>query len=145
MTMRYRVELEMTLARLPLILQTVESYAQLISVREAPATEAAEEAAPDDKKTRRMAYADGRRNKGIGSEDLVLNILTEAKRVLSTNEISDAFERHVPAFARSSVAPACYRLLEKHLILKVGQGLYCMPGTIPGYTVNGSLPLVPPK
>lgn len=84
------------------------------------------EAAPPEKR-RRQGYANGKRDKGISGEDLMMQLLTEASAPVRNHDIKEMFELH--GFAPSSASPVLAELKTRGVIESPAKGLWQLKKT----------------
>jgi hypothetical protein len=116
----YLVTLHVDEKQLPVVLGALAGSAKLVSVTP---TEEAKAEVPKG-----PYYVDGKRNKGISGEDLLLEVLGRAPRPFTHKELEDAFQAR--RFSPNSVNPNIHRLLAAEKIRRVGTSSYCLPGTV---------------
>ncbi|HEX8836775.1 MAG TPA: hypothetical protein VF748_07560 [Candidatus Acidoferrum sp.] len=103
-------------------------YGMLLDFKETPSKLAAmgaatEPATPPTVESKPSRYANGKRDKGIGSDALVLLTLEQPPlRPWTRVELEDVFEAH--EFARESASPPCSRLTTKGHIRKLAEGVW---------------------
>lgn len=117
----YAVLLHVDEKQLPTVLGVLAGNAKLVSVT--PTEEAKAE-----KKKKQQHYVDGKRDKGISGEDLLLQAIAKEQRAFTIKELEEVFLAH--RFSGNSVSPVLNRLIQAEKIRKVGAGAYCLKGTV---------------
>jgi hypothetical protein len=119
----YTVVLQTTAKNMPTILKTVNGVATLVSV-----TATIKETDGEPAKRRNGGYVGGRANKGIRGEDLVLEVLSAANRVVTYHEMTERFAAR--GFAGNSVSATLSRMVQDGRVRRVGSERYALPGTV---------------
>lgn len=71
-----------------------------------------------------LRYANGKRNKGISGQALMLQVLTEAGRAMDIHEINDAFVAR--GFADRSASPLLSQLMHQGLVERRAKGVWAL-------------------
>ena len=118
----YSVVLHVSEKRLGTLLDAIAGSATLISAT--ATTEVIETRAVSTGDTHH--YVNGKRNKGISGEDLILKTLASSNKVFTTVEIENAFVQH--GFAGKSYSPPLSKLVGAGKVRALGNAKYILPG-----------------
>ena len=94
---------------------------EVITVMKPPCAIRSISLVPDQSQKRSMAYANGKRNKGILGKDLLVDLFKK-KATRTTKEIADAFVK--AGFSSNSASPRIAALKQEGGIKQVGANTY---------------------
>lgn len=99
----YRITCDVPTSGLTTVMQVLEGAGTIVEVRQAPAA-----TSEPGKPPRQMKYAGGKKNKGISSQDLVVELCSQKKRAVTREELTATFVAR--GFSANSVSPAVSQL-----------------------------------
>lgn len=117
--MVYDVILRLDEKKLPTLLQTIQGYAKLQNISVVINIEDKE---PSKRAT--SFYTNGKRNKGIKGDELLMEIFSSEERAFTGAEIAKIFVER--GFSAKSYSPCISRLKYANKVKQMGQSLFAL-------------------